>query len=79
MRFLGVRNRKLLSGEENYKGKRVVHKMKKLILLLLISQTVFIHQLFAQEAVESNADKGVRHEFVIANFRTESGVVRKTM
>jgi homoserine O-acetyltransferase len=49
--------------------------MKKLILLLLISQTVFIHQLFAQEAVESNADKGVRHEFVIANFRTESGVV----
>jgi homoserine O-acetyltransferase len=75
VRFLGVRNRKLLSGEENYKGKRVVHKMKKLILLLLISQTVFIHQLFAQEAVESNADKGVRHEFVIANFRTESGVV----
>ncbi len=46
-----------------------MHKMKKLILLLLISQTVFIHQLFAQEAVESNADKGVRHEFVIANFR----------
>jgi homoserine O-acetyltransferase/O-succinyltransferase len=49
--------------------------MKRLVLLLLISQTVFTHQLFAQEAVESKADKGERHEFVIANFKTESGVV----
>jgi homoserine O-acetyltransferase len=75
VRFLGVPNRKLLSGEENYKGKRLVHKMKKLVLLLAISQTVFTHQLFAQEAMESKADKGERHEFVIANFKTESGVV----
>jgi homoserine O-acetyltransferase len=55
--------------------KTVGDKMKKLVLLLLISQTVFTHQLFAQEAVESKADKGERHEFVIANFKTESGVV----
>jgi homoserine O-acetyltransferase len=55
--------------------KTVGDKMKKLVLLLLISQTVFTHHLFAQEAVESKADKGERHEFVIANFKTEIGVV----
>jgi len=55
--------------------KAVGDKMKKLVLLLVISQTVFTRQLFAQEAVESKADKGERHEFVIANFKTESGVV----
>src|SRR5271169_6120020 len=48
--------------------------MKKLILLLLISQTVFTHRLLAQKAAESTADKGERHEFVITNFKTESGV-----
>src|SRR5580698_557814 len=49
--------------------------MKKLILLLLISQTLFTPGLFAQEAAESKAVKGERHEFVIASFKTESGVV----
>src|ERR1700675_2989864 len=49
--------------------------MKKAILLLLISQTFFVQAVFAQEAAESKADKGERHEFVIANFKTESGAV----
>jgi homoserine O-acetyltransferase len=60
---------------KQYIGKRVVFKMKRLILLLLISQTIFVPALFAQEALESKADKGERHEFLIANFKTESGVV----
>jgi homoserine O-acetyltransferase len=30
---------------------------------------------FAQEPAESRVEKGERHEFVIANFKTESGVV----
>jgi len=53
----------------------VVFEMKKAILLLLISQTFLVPAVFAQEAAESKADKGERHEFVIANFKTESGVV----
>jgi homoserine O-acetyltransferase len=57
------------------KGKWVVFEMKKAILLLLISQTFLVQAVFAQEAAESKADKGERHEFVIANFKTESGVV----
>jgi homoserine O-acetyltransferase len=44
-------------------------KMKKLILLLLIAQP-----LFAQDAPKTEAEKPERHEFVIANFHTESGV-----
>lgn len=50
--------------------------MKKLVLLLLISQI-----LVAQEPAKSSETnqaqpiKGERHEFVIANFKTESGVV----
>src|SRR5580693_8136085 len=66
---------KKLGLKGNHKRKRVVFEMKKLILLLLISQTIFTTGLFAQEAAESKADKGERHEFVIANFKTESGVV----
>jgi homoserine O-acetyltransferase len=57
------------------KGKWVVFEMKKVFLLLLISQTFLVQAMFAQEAAESKADKGERHEFVIANFKTESGVV----
>src|SRR6202795_40693 len=49
--------------------------MKKAILLLLISQTFFVQAVFAQGATESKVEKGERHEFVIANFKTESGVV----
>ena len=43
--------------------------MKKLILLLFVSQSVF-----AQQAAENKPQQGIRHEFVIANFHTESGV-----
>src|SRR6202795_385557 len=43
--------------------------MKKLILAVLISQTAF-----AQQPGEKKADTGERHEFVISNFHTESGV-----
>src|SRR5580658_63484 len=49
--------------------------MKKLVAVLLISQTMFAARLFAQEAAENKPDKGERHEFVIANFKTESGVI----
>jgi len=43
--------------------------MKKLILLLFISQT-----LHAQDAAKTKAETPEAHEFVIANFHTESGV-----
>ena len=45
--------------------------MKKLILLLPI---LIGHPLFAQEAAKKDEPKGEKHEFVIANFKTESGV-----
>jgi len=47
--------------------------MKKLILLVVISQTLFAHGLAAQTPAPST-EKSERHEFVIANFKTESGV-----
>jgi homoserine O-acetyltransferase/O-succinyltransferase len=43
--------------------------MKKLIFLLLVSQS-----LYAQKASPASAEKPERHEFVISNFKTESGV-----
>src|ERR1700730_989942 len=43
--------------------------MKKLILLIFIAQSAF-----AQAPGEKKREQGERHEFVIANFRTESGV-----
>src|ERR1700674_3009916 len=49
--------------------------MKNLILLLLITHTMVAHRVFAQEAAESKVETGERHEFAIANFKTESGVV----
>src|SRR6202521_3036663 len=49
--------------------------MKNLILLLLITHTMVAHRVFAQEAAESKVQTGERHEFTIANFKTESGVV----
>jgi homoserine O-acetyltransferase len=48
--------------------------MKKLVLVLLILQTIAGGAL-AQDTADSNAPKGERHEFVIANLKTESGVV----
>src|SRR5260370_36591720 len=44
-------------------------RMKQLTLLLLISQA-----LLAQNAPTGGAQTGEQHEFVIANFHTESGV-----
>src|ERR1700750_3455053 len=49
--------------------------MKTSLLVLLASQLLFSPSLFAQAASPAAAaDKGERHEFVIANFHTESGV-----
>jgi homoserine O-acetyltransferase len=47
--------------------------MKKLILLLFISQTL-AHPLFAQDVANPKAPPSERHEFVISNFKTESGI-----
>jgi homoserine O-acetyltransferase len=44
--------------------------MKTALLLVLLSQP-----LLPQNAAKSTAESGERHEFVIANFRTESGVI----
>ena len=41
---------------------------------MLVIQTVLSSAMFAQEVVESKQDQGERHEFVIPNFKTESGV-----
>ena len=49
--------------------------MKRLILLLLISLAAVVPSLLAQESSDKKPDTGERHEFVIANFKTESGVV----
>src|ERR1700682_1170967 len=43
--------------------------MKKLILLFFIAQPVF-----AQAPGDKKPEQGQRHEFVMANFKTESGV-----
>jgi homoserine O-acetyltransferase len=43
--------------------------MKKVIFLLFVSQA-----LYAQNATNNGAEKRERHEFVISNFKTESGV-----
>jgi homoserine O-acetyltransferase len=48
--------------------------MKKLILLLFVSQTLISHPLFAQDAANTKAPAAEPHEFVISNFKTESGV-----
>jgi homoserine O-acetyltransferase len=44
-------------------------KMKRLIFLLLLSPA-----LYAQDVLSNSATKPERHEFVISNFKTESGV-----
>ena len=48
--------------------------MKCLPLLLVAGQIILAHSLCAQEAANPNAPPSERHEFVIANFKTESGV-----
>jgi homoserine O-acetyltransferase len=49
--------------------------MKRIILILIFLLGLGAQALFAQDAAESKAPPSERHEFVIANFRTESGVV----
>ncbi|HEY2462073.1 MAG TPA: alpha/beta fold hydrolase [Candidatus Acidoferrum sp.] len=48
--------------------------MKKHILLFAISLTFLASTLSAQDKPDPNAPNSERHEFVIANFHTESGV-----
>jgi homoserine O-acetyltransferase len=49
-------------------------KSERLIFLLLVLQVTISPGLSAQEVAETKAEKGERHEFLIVNFRTESGV-----
>jgi homoserine O-acetyltransferase/O-succinyltransferase len=44
--------------------------MKKFFALLIL----VVQPIFAQQPSDNKTDKGERHEFVIANFRTESGI-----
>lgn len=62
-------------GGQGHKGKRGGFQMKRLIFVLLISQVIATRGALAQETEESKAPPSERHEFVIANFKTESGVV----
>ena len=47
---------------------------KRLILLFLKLLAVEARGVIAQDNVRDKAPKGDRHEFVIANFKTEGGV-----
>ena len=53
----------------------MILKVKRQIFLMLITQMALSSGLLAQAAVANETDKSERHEFVIANFKTESGVV----
>ena len=49
--------------------------MKKLcVMAVLIAQVVCARMVSAQDAKSAAAERGERHEFAIANFKTESGV-----
>src|SRR5262249_61133352 len=48
--------------------------MKGLALVFLTAQVLLSDPLRAQEAPNPNAPPSEQHEFVIANFKTESGV-----
>jgi homoserine O-acetyltransferase/O-succinyltransferase len=56
--------------EARVRTQRRTSDMKKLILLFCCLSTT----LLAQDAPTTKPETGERHEFVIANFRTESGV-----
>lgn len=47
---------------------------KRLILLFLTLLAVEARGVIAQDNLRDKAPKGDRHEFVIANFKTEGGV-----
>jgi homoserine O-acetyltransferase/O-succinyltransferase len=55
--------------------KKEAHSMKKLgfLLLLAIAPVLVAQDSSKTQAAPSPAEKGERHEFVIANFHTESG------
>jgi len=61
--------------QKKLKEKHVILKVKRQIFLMLITQMALSSGLLAQAAVANETDKSERHEFVIANFKTESGVV----
>jgi homoserine O-acetyltransferase len=48
--------------------------MHRLACVVLIAQIFLAHPLHAQEATANKAPRSERHEFIIANFKTESGV-----
>ena len=48
--------------------------MRKLILLLLVLTVLAAQGVFAQDAADGKKLKGDRQEFLIVNFKTESGV-----
>ena len=49
--------------------------MKKIVLFLVVSMAFCHSGVLAQEEAENTGPKAEKHEFVIANFKTESGVV----
>lgn len=49
--------------------------MKRFAALALLAVTVSMESVSAQDAAENKAPRSERHEFLIANFKTESGVV----
>jgi len=61
--------------ELNLPGAKMANldNMKKLILLLFLSQALVAQTLFAQDAAKPKAPPSERHEFVLPNFKTESG------
>jgi len=48
--------------------------MKRLILVLFLAQIFLPHASRAQDAPDPKAPPSERHEFVISNFKTESGI-----
>jgi len=49
--------------------------MKRFAVLALLAASVAAGNAWAQDAADSKGPKAERHEFVISNFKTESGVV----
>jgi homoserine O-acetyltransferase len=49
--------------------------MKRFAALALLAVSVSVGSVSAQDAAENQGPQSERHEFVIANFKTESGVV----
>lgn len=52
----------------------ILQMLRKVILLFLVALAPATPGVLAQDAPNPQPPKGERHEFVIASFRTESGV-----